>query len=74
MFGRAADIVEFRAALLASRGFAALALPYFNYEDVPKHAVLNLEYFEVLIVKFEYDCPFMSTLPLLFHEYYHLSI
>lgn len=34
-------------AMLASRGFASLALAYFNYEDLPKTLeVLELEYFE----------------------------
>ena len=51
MFGVVGGIVEFRAALLASRGFAALALPYFNYEDLPQakglYVNLELEYFEV---------------------------
>ena len=51
MFGGAGGIIEFRAALLASQGFAALALPYFNYEDLPQEKglglILELEYFEV---------------------------
>ena len=50
MFGTAGGIIEFRAALLASRGFAALALPYFDYEDLPKDYNFNLEYFEVTFV------------------------
>ena len=33
--------------MLASRGFAALALPYFAYEDLPKvPKQMELEYFE----------------------------
>jgi dienelactone hydrolase len=48
MFGQVGGIVEMRSALLASRGFATLALPYFNYEDLPKdHHELHIEYFEV---------------------------
>lgn len=47
MFGGIGGLVEFRSGLLASRGFASLALPYFGYDDLPR--VLNevdLEYFE----------------------------
>ena len=47
MFGTAGGLTEFRAALLASRGFAALALAYFAYEDLPAKFEFNLEYFEV---------------------------
>ena len=39
--------MEHRAALLASRGIAALSLAFFNYEDLPqqmKH--LDLSYFQ----------------------------
>lgn len=46
MFGTVGGIVTFRSALLASRGFAALSLPYFGYEDLPAGIELNLEYFE----------------------------
>ncbi|XP_012579845.1 PREDICTED: acyl-coenzyme A thioesterase 1-like [Condylura cristata] len=36
-----------RASLLACRGFATLALPFFGYEDLPpKMKNLNLDYFE----------------------------
>ncbi|XP_071093405.1 acyl-coenzyme A thioesterase 2, mitochondrial-like [Haliotis cracherodii] len=35
MFGSTGGLVEFRAALLASRGFASFALAYFNYDDLP---------------------------------------
>ncbi|KAK7086944.1 hypothetical protein SK128_004858 [Halocaridina rubra] len=47
MFGSVGGLMEFRAALLASRGIAALALAFFAYKDLPK--VVNsfeLEYFE----------------------------
>ena len=48
MFGAIYGLVEYRAALLASRGFAALALPLFGYEDLPRsYAHLKFEYFEV---------------------------
>ena len=48
MFGSTGGIVEFRAALLASRGFAVLALPFFLYEDLPKSTWdIDFEYFEV---------------------------
>lgn len=36
MFGTVGGIFEFRAALLASRGFACLCLAYFHYEDLPR--------------------------------------
>ncbi|XP_048251942.1 acyl-coenzyme A thioesterase 2, mitochondrial-like [Haliotis rufescens] len=35
MFGSTGGLVEFRAALLASRGFVSFALAYFNYDDLP---------------------------------------
>ncbi|XP_046326932.2 acyl-coenzyme A thioesterase 1-like isoform X3 [Haliotis rufescens] len=46
MFGSTGGLVEFRAALLASRGFAAFALGYFGYDDLPKSlADLDMDYF-----------------------------
>lgn len=46
MFGTVGACVEFRAALLASRGFAAMALPYFLYDDLPQDMEdVELEYF-----------------------------
>uniref|UniRef100_A0A7M4FBV9 Acyl-coenzyme A amino acid N-acyltransferase 1-like n=1 Tax=Crocodylus porosus TaxID=8502 RepID=A0A7M4FBV9_CROPO len=47
LFGGVGGLIEFRASLLASRGFAALALAYFGYEDLPEMLVeVDLEYFE----------------------------
>jgi len=47
MGGRTGGIREDRAALLASNGFAALALAYCEYKDLPqKYDVLDLSYFE----------------------------
>ncbi|KAK7086941.1 hypothetical protein SK128_004855 [Halocaridina rubra] len=47
MFGSVGGLFEFRAALLASRGIAALALAFFAYEDLPKVTnYFELEYFE----------------------------
>ncbi|NWJ11063.1 ACNT2 acyltransferase, partial [Crypturellus undulatus] len=47
MFGGAGGLIDFRAGLLASRGFAVLALAFFAYEDLPRVlAKLDLEYFE----------------------------
>ena len=47
MFGSAGGLLEFRAAQLASRGFVTLALPFFDYEDLPSDFnELNVEYFE----------------------------
>ncbi|XP_068610026.1 acyl-coenzyme A thioesterase 2, mitochondrial-like [Brachionichthys hirsutus] len=40
-------LCEPRASLLASKGYAVLALPYFGYQDLPKNPqTLHLEYFE----------------------------
>ncbi|KAM9294412.1 dynein axonemal light chain 1 [Gastrophryne carolinensis] len=47
MFGDEGGLVEYRASLLASRGFAALALPYVAFEDLPPTMrEFQLEYFE----------------------------
>ncbi|XP_068108118.1 acyl-coenzyme A thioesterase 6-like [Hyperolius riggenbachi] len=47
MFGDDGGLVEYRSSLLASRGFAALALPYFSFEDLPPAMTeFHLEYFE----------------------------
>ena len=46
MFGTAGGLIEFKASLLASHGFAALALAYFAYDDLPKVPTeIELEYF-----------------------------
>ena len=48
MFGTAGSLAEFRAALFASRGFVAYALPYFAHEDLPSVLYdLQFEYFMV---------------------------
>ena len=48
MFGSAGGLIEYRAALLASRGFTVLALAFFNYDDLPKYmAAVTLDYFVV---------------------------
>ncbi|XP_068107472.1 bile acid-CoA:amino acid N-acyltransferase-like [Hyperolius riggenbachi] len=47
MFGGAGGLMEFRSSLLASRGFASLALAYFAYEDLPDFlGDMDLKYFE----------------------------
>ncbi|XP_030069672.1 acyl-coenzyme A thioesterase 1 isoform X2 [Microcaecilia unicolor] len=47
MFGDEGGLLEFRSSLLANRGFAALALPYFGFEDLPVSMKdFQLEYFE----------------------------
>ncbi|XP_009079920.1 PREDICTED: acyl-coenzyme A thioesterase 1-like, partial [Acanthisitta chloris] len=47
MYGDEGGLIEFRSSLLATRGFAALSLPYFDFEDLPKvMKELRLEYFE----------------------------
>ncbi|KAM3938319.1 acyl-coenzyme A amino acid N-acyltransferase 1-like [Leptodactylus fuscus] len=47
LFGGIGGLVEFRSSLLASHGFAALALAYFGYDDLPKTLDhIDLKYFE----------------------------
>ncbi|XP_065258797.1 acyl-coenzyme A thioesterase 5-like [Emys orbicularis] len=47
MFGDEGGLIEFRSSLLATHGFAALSLPYFDFEDLPTVMKdLHLEYFE----------------------------
>ncbi|XP_053557082.1 acyl-coenzyme A amino acid N-acyltransferase 2 [Bombina bombina] len=47
LFGSIGGLVEFRSSLLSSRGFAALALAYFAYEDLPSTTEhIDLTYFE----------------------------
>ncbi|KAL9979732.1 hypothetical protein ACROYT_G017439 [Oculina patagonica] len=47
LLGGAGGLVEFKASLLASHGFAALALAYFAYDDLPEFPpTLDMEYFE----------------------------
>ncbi|XP_068107465.1 acyl-coenzyme A amino acid N-acyltransferase 1-like isoform X2 [Hyperolius riggenbachi] len=50
LFGIAGGLVEIRSSLLASRGFACLALAYCVYEDLPTFLLtVDLEYFEEAI-------------------------
>ncbi|XP_004318336.3 acyl-coenzyme A thioesterase 1 [Tursiops truncatus] len=45
--GTGRGLPEYRASLLAGKGFAVMALAYYNYEDLPKSIEnLHLEYFE----------------------------
>ena len=47
MYGSGGGLVEYRASLLASRGFVTLALAYMAFEDLPAMPdVLELSYFE----------------------------
>ena len=47
MLGAAGGLWEFKASLLASHGFAALALAYFDYDDIHKFQTsMEMEYFE----------------------------
>lgn len=47
MFGDEGGLVEYRSSLLATHGFAALSLPYFNFEDLPQVMEdFHLEYFQ----------------------------
>jgi len=47
MLGGAGGLIEFKASLLASRGFATFALAYMDYDGLPEILpVVNMEYFE----------------------------
>uniref|UniRef100_A0A8P0PFC2 Acyl-CoA thioesterase 6 n=2 Tax=Canis lupus familiaris TaxID=9615 RepID=A0A8P0PFC2_CANLF len=47
LYGSGGGLCEYRASLLAGHGFAALALAYFRFEDLPEYLDdLQLEYFE----------------------------
>ncbi|XP_076464422.1 bile acid-CoA:amino acid N-acyltransferase-like isoform X2 [Babylonia areolata] len=47
MFGSAGGLMETRAALLASHGFAVLALPFFRFDDLPQTMdEISFDYFE----------------------------
>uniref|UniRef100_A0A8C3WSD6 Uncharacterized protein n=1 Tax=Catagonus wagneri TaxID=51154 RepID=A0A8C3WSD6_9CETA len=47
LFGGVGGLLEYRASLLAVHGFAALALAYFAYEDLPNQLQeVDMEYFE----------------------------
>ncbi|XP_043929948.1 acyl-coenzyme A thioesterase 1-like [Protopterus annectens] len=47
LYGTAGGLIEYRASLLASHGFATLALAYFGFEDLPSTLEgFHLEYFE----------------------------
>ncbi|KAM4052500.1 acyl-coenzyme A amino acid N-acyltransferase 1-like [Anomaloglossus baeobatrachus] len=47
MFGGIGGLLEFRSSLLASRGFASLALAFFAYDDLPSSlGEMDLKYFE----------------------------
>lgn len=47
MFGSGGGLMDFRAALLASKGFVVLSLAYFAYDDLPKVLEVDMEYFDV---------------------------
>ncbi|NXX84975.1 ACOT1 thioesterase, partial [Urocolius indicus] len=50
LYGSGGGLVEYRASLLASRGFVTLALAYMAFEDLPATPeVLELDYFEEAI-------------------------
>jgi hypothetical protein len=47
MFGSAGGLIDFRTALLASRGFCTLSLAYFLYEDLTPFLDFDFDYFDV---------------------------
>ena len=50
MLGSAGGLLEYRAAMLANHGIAALALAYCAYDDLPKHLEeFHMSYFEEAI-------------------------
>ncbi|XP_010221992.1 PREDICTED: acyl-coenzyme A thioesterase 1-like [Tinamus guttatus] len=50
LYGSGGGLVEYRASLLASRGFVTLALAYMAFEDLPAMPqVLELSYFEAAV-------------------------
>jgi acyl-coenzyme A thioesterase 1/2/4 len=54
LFGIGGGKLEYRAALLAARGYAVLALAHSNYKDLPKKIDdVDINYFKVkhLIIK-----------------------
>lgn len=47
LYGSGGGLVEYRASLLASRGFVTLAVAYMAFEDLPAMPeILELDYFE----------------------------
>ncbi|XP_069886722.1 acyl-coenzyme A thioesterase 1-like isoform X2 [Dipodomys merriami] len=47
LFGVGGGLLEYRASLLAGKGFAVMALAYYNYDDLPKVMdTMHVEYFE----------------------------
>jgi len=47
LYGSGGGLVEYRASLLASRGFVTLAVAYMAFEDLPAMPeILELSYFE----------------------------
>lgn len=50
LYGSGGGLVEYRASLLASRGFVTLALAYMAFEDLPAMPeILELDYFQEAI-------------------------
>ncbi|XP_029340188.1 acyl-coenzyme A thioesterase 1 isoform X4 [Mus caroli] len=47
LLGVGGGLLEYRASLLAGKGFAVMALAYYNYDDLPKNMeAMRMEYFE----------------------------
>ncbi len=48
VFGMVGGVFDYRASLLASRGFAAFSLAYIAYDDLPKNPhEIDVTYFMV---------------------------
>ena len=51
MFGHAGGLLDFRAALISSHGFAVLALAFYNYDDLSTDINdITLEYCDVSLI------------------------
>ena len=62
LLGGTGGLVEFKAALLASHGFAALALAYFGYDDLPPSTLPEVE-LNYIVEAAEWLCLHPKVLP-----------
>ena len=47
IYGSTGGLPEYRAAMLASRGFTTLALAFVGYQDLPQSLIGDFDYFLV---------------------------